>query len=162
MQHETRMAIAGLRLKSTPEDVRSLPLTENITVVDGQAVSVLATGETCGAAATGNQIGVVVFQHVGKSGRTADGKSEAYVQYDTLPVMTQGRIWVKPSEVITARGEAASPPHRWLRNANASMRILFKTSPPHRWLRKQKWLDACVFISSPPHRWLRNVICYGR
>lgn len=107
MQHETRMAIAGLRLKSTPEDVRSLPLTENITVVDGQAVSVLSTGETCGAAAAGNQIGVVVFQHVGKSGRTADGKAEAYVQYDTLPVMTQGRIWVKPSEVITARGTAA-------------------------------------------------------
>lgn len=107
MQHETRMAIAGLRLKSTPEDVRSLPLTENITVVDGQAVSVLSTGETCGAAAEGNQIGVVVFQHVGKSGRTADGKAEAYVQYDTLPVMTQGRIWVKPSETITARGEAA-------------------------------------------------------
>ena len=108
MQHETRMAIAGLRLKSTPEDVRSLPLTENITVVDGQAVSVLATGETCGAAAAGKQIGVVVFQHVGKSGRTADGKAEAYVQYDTLPVMTQGRIWVKPSEVITARGAAAA------------------------------------------------------
>lgn len=107
MQHETRMAIAGLRLKSTPEDVRSLPLTENITVVDGQAVSVLSTGETCGAAAAGNQIGVVVFQHIGKSGRTADGKAEAYVQYDTLPVMTQGRIWVKPSETITARGEAA-------------------------------------------------------
>ncbi len=107
MQHETRMAIAGLRLKSTPEDVRSLPLTENVTVIDGQAVSVLPTGETCGKAAAGNQIGVVVFQHIGKSGRTADGKAEAYVQYDTLPVMTQGRIWVKPSEVITARGAAA-------------------------------------------------------
>lgn len=105
MQHETRMAIAGLRLKSTPEDVRSLPLAENITVVDGQAVSVFPTGEACGATATaGMQIGVVVFQHVGKSGRTADGKAEAYVQYDTLPVMTQGRIWVKPSEVITAFG----------------------------------------------------------
>ena len=107
MQHETRMAIAGLRLKSTPEDVRSLPLTEDVTVVDGEAVSVLATGETCGKAAAGNQIGVVVFQHIGKSGRTADGKAEAYVQYDTLPVMTQGRIWVKPSETITARGPAA-------------------------------------------------------
>lgn len=107
MQHETRMAIAGLRLKSTPEDVRSLPLTENVTVIDGEAVSVLATGETCGKAAEGNQIGVVVFQHIGKSGRTADGKAEAYIQYDTLPVMTQGRIWVKPSETITARGPAA-------------------------------------------------------
>ena len=107
MQYETRMALAGLRLKSTPEDVRSLPLTENVTVIDGQAVSILATGETCGKAATGNQIGVVVFQHIGKSGRTADGKAEAYIQHDTLPVMTQGRIWVKPSEAITARGQAA-------------------------------------------------------
>lgn len=107
MQHETRMAIAGLRLKSTPEDVRSLPLTENVKVIDGEAVSVLATGETCGKAATGNQIGVVVFQHIGKSGRTTDNKAEAYIQYDTLPVMTRGRIWVKPSEVITARGKAA-------------------------------------------------------
>lgn len=107
MQYETRMAIAGLRLKSTPEDVRSLPLTENITVIDGQAVSILATGETCGKAAADTQIGVVVFQHIGKSGRTADGKTEAYIQHDTLPVMTQGRIWVKPSETITARGPAA-------------------------------------------------------
>lgn len=107
MQYETRMALAGLRLKSTPEDVRSLPLTENVTVADGEAVSILATGETCGKAATGNQIGVVVFQHIGKSGRTADGKAEAYVQHDTVPVMTQGRIWVKPSETITARGKAA-------------------------------------------------------
>jgi len=108
MQHETRMAIAGLRLKSTPEDVRSLPLTENVTVIDGETVSVLATGETCGKAATGNQIGVVVFQHIGKSGRTTDNKAEAYIQYDTLPVMTQGRIWVKPNEAITARGTAAA------------------------------------------------------
>ena len=107
MQHETRMAIAGLRLKSMPEDVRSLPLTENVTVIDGEAVSVLATGETCGKAAAGNQIGVVVFQHIGKSGRTADGKAEAYIKNDTLPIMTEGRIWVKPNEVITARGVAA-------------------------------------------------------
>ncbi|AGH57509.1 hypothetical protein PSYG_00048 [Psychrobacter phage pOW20-A] len=109
MQHETRMAIAGLRLKSTPEDVRSLPLTENVTVIDGETVSVLATGETCGkAAANATGFGVVVFQHIGKSGRTADGKAEAYIQHDTLPVMTQGRIWVKPNEAITARGTAAA------------------------------------------------------
>ena len=108
MQHETRMAIAGLRLKSTPEDVRSLPLTENVKVIDGETVSILATGETCGkAAANATGFGVVVFQHIGKSGRTADGKAEAYIKNDTLPVMTEGRIWVKPNEVITARGAAA-------------------------------------------------------
>lgn len=108
MQNESRMAIAGLRLKSTPEDVRSLPLTENVKVIDGETVAILATGETCGkAVANATGFGVVVFQHIGKSGRTTDNKAEAYIQYDTLPVMTRGRIWVKPNETITARGKAA-------------------------------------------------------
>ena len=108
MQFESRVAVAGLRLKSTPEDVRSLPLTSVGTVIDGAAVAIAVTGETCEVVTAGaTDFGIVVFQHVGKSGRTTDGKAEAYIQHDTLPVMTQGRIWVKPSETITARGGAA-------------------------------------------------------
>lgn len=108
MQFESRVAVAGLRLKSTPEDVRSLPLTSVGTVIDGAAVAIAVTGETCEVVTAGaTDFGIVVFQHIGKSGKTTDGKAEAYVKNDVLPVMTQGRIWVKPNEVITARGKAA-------------------------------------------------------
>jgi hypothetical protein len=108
MQFESRVAIAGMRLKSTPEDVRSLPLTSTGIVIDGAAVAIAATGETCTAVTSGaTDFGVVVFQHVGKSGKTTDGKYEAYTKNDVLPVMTQGRVWVKPNEAITARGKAA-------------------------------------------------------
>lgn len=107
MQFESRVALAGLRLKSAPEDVRSLPLTKG-TAVDGGAVAITATGETCKAVESGDtDFGIVVFQHIGKSGKTADGKGEAYIVNDTVPVMTKGRIWVKPVEAITARGKAA-------------------------------------------------------
>lgn len=107
MQFESRVALAGLRLKSAPEDVRSLPLTKG-TAVDGGAVAITATGETCKAVESGDtDFGIVVFQHIGKSGKTADGKGEAYIVNDTVPVMTKGRIWVKPAETIAARGKAA-------------------------------------------------------
>lgn len=106
MQFETRVALAGLRLKSAPEDVRSLPLQGAGIVTDGSAVAISDDGETC-TAVTGveKEFGIVVFQHIGKSGRTADGKSEAYAQYDVVPVMTKGRIWVRPDGEVTKRGK---------------------------------------------------------
>lgn len=108
MQFENRVAIAGLRLKSTPEDVRSLPLQGDGIAVDGGAVAIADNGETC-KAVTGSEteFGIVVFQHIGKSGKTADKKAEAYIEFDVVPVMTKGRIWVKPAEPIVARGKTA-------------------------------------------------------
>jgi len=123
MQFESRVAIAGMRLKSTPEDVRSLPLTSTGIVIDGAAVAIADTGETCTAVtAEATDFGIVVFQHVGKSGKTTDAEAEAYIKGDTLPIMTQGRIWVKPNEAIVARGKAAKV------YVNASTGTLGKTA----------------------------------
>lgn len=108
MQFESKVSVAGMRLNSTPEDVRSLPYTGDGKVIDGQLVQINDDGETCGdvTAATKNY-GVVVFSNIGKSGRSVDNKSEAYIKGDVLPVMVMGRIWVTPSETITAIGKAA-------------------------------------------------------
>lgn len=108
MQHETRVALSGLRLKSKASDIRSLPFAGSGMAIDGNAVAITGTGETCKAVASGDtDFGVVVFQNISKSGKTADGKAEAYVEFDVVPVMTEGRIWVKPAEPITKRGKDA-------------------------------------------------------
>ena len=108
MQNEYNVAIAGLRLLSKPSEIRSLPYQGDVIAIDGQAVAIGADGETCtNVTADSTDFGVIVFHHIGKSGRTADGKAEAYVKFDVPPVMTVGRVWVKPNEPITARGKAA-------------------------------------------------------
>jgi hypothetical protein len=114
MQQYADVAIAGLRLKSTPEDVRSMPMTGAGTVSDATAVCDAGNGEQCAAPdGTLRPVGIVVFQNIGKSGKGADGR-EAYQQYDVVPVMRVGRIWVKPTAVITATGGKV-----YVRTANA-------------------------------------------
>lgn len=104
MQLNKDVAIAGLRLKSTPEDVRSMPMAGAGTASDGTAVCDAGDGVRC-AVPDGalRPIGIVVFQNIGKSGKGADGR-EAYKEYDVVPVMRVGRIWVKPTAPITATG----------------------------------------------------------
>lgn len=103
-QQYADVAIAGLRLKSTPEDVRSMPMTGAGTVSDGTAVCDAGNGEQC-AKPDGvlRPVGIVVFANIGKNGTGADGK-EAYQQYDVVPVMRVGRIWVKPNAAVTSTG----------------------------------------------------------
>lgn len=114
MQHYADVAIAGLRLKSTPEDVRSMPMTGTGTVSDATAVCDAGNGEQC-AKPDGvlRPVGIVVFGNIGKNGMGADGK-EAYQQYDVVPVMRVGRIWVPATEPITATGGKV-----YVRTANA-------------------------------------------
>lgn len=104
MQLNKDVALAGLRLKSTPDDIRSMPLTGAGVAPDGTAVCDAGDGVLC-AAPNGvlRPIGIVVFQNIGKSGKGADGR-EAYKEYDVVPVMRVGRIWVKPTAPITATG----------------------------------------------------------
>lgn len=103
------IAVAGLVLNSAPRDIRSLPYVGEGVIKDGDLVAIGADGETCtDVTAESEDFGVVVFQHTGKTGRTADGKAEAYKKHDVLPVMVKGRIWVKPSAIVTTRGRAAS------------------------------------------------------
>ena len=108
MKNEYNVATAGLRLLSKPSEIRSLPYQGDVIAIDGQAVAIGADGETCtNVSEDSTDFGVIVFHHIGKSGRTEDGKAEAYVKFDVPPVMTQGRVWVKPNEKITARGKDA-------------------------------------------------------
>lgn len=108
MLTEYRISIPGLELLSKANDIRSLPFRGEGKVADGGVVAINADGVTCSkVVAESKDFGVVVFHHVGKSGRTDDGKAEAYIDGNVAPVMTMGRIWVKPNEVITTRGKAA-------------------------------------------------------
>lgn len=103
----TDEALAGLRLKSTPEDLRSYTYSGNAKIADGTAVAVAADGRTCTDVATGvTDVGIVTFQHIGKSGRSTDGKSEVYIKGDCLPVLNQGRVWVAPITPVVSRGRA--------------------------------------------------------
>lgn len=115
MQLNANVAVAGQRLKSTPEDVRSMPMTGAGTLSDGQVACDAGDGVRC-AAVDGvlRPVGIVVHQHIGKNGTDASGK-EAYKQYDVPPIMRVGRIWVKPAVTITATGGKV-----YVRTANAT------------------------------------------
>lgn len=114
MQLNSNVAIAGLRLKSTPEDVRSMPFAGTGSASDGTAVCDAGDGVRCSAfSGTLRPIGIVVFQNIGKSGKAANGV-EGYQEFDVVPVMRVGRIWVKPNAPITATGGKV-----YVRTANA-------------------------------------------
>lgn len=104
MQLNAGVAIAGMRLKSLPEEVQSMAMSGSGTVSDGTAVCDAGDGVKCAKPdGTLRPIGLVMFQNIGKSGKDADGK-EAYQQYDIVPVMRVGRQWVKPTSAVTATG----------------------------------------------------------
>lgn len=103
-----KIAIPGLQLISKADDIRSLGFKGAGKAIDGGVVAINDDGITCKAVEAGDtDFGVVVFQHIGKSGRTDDNKAEAYIAGDVAPIMVMGRIWVKPSETITEIGKAA-------------------------------------------------------
>lgn len=108
MFSEYKISTPGMRLLSKANDIRSLPFNGDGYAVDGSVVAINADGVTSSKVVAGSKdFGVVVSHHTGKSGRSEDGKIEAYIAGDIPPVMTMGRIWVKPDEVITARGKEA-------------------------------------------------------
>lgn len=108
MLNQFRIAIAGLILLSKAHDIRSLGVTGEGKILDGGVVAINDDGETCRKVTAGDtDFGVVMFHHIGKSGRTDDGEAECYIEGDVAPVMIEGRIWVEPSETITERGKTA-------------------------------------------------------
>lgn len=108
MLSQYKIAIPGLQLLSKADDIRSLPFQGAGKAVDGGVVAINADGETSSKVVAGSKdFGVVVFHHIGKSGRTDDNKAEAYIAGDVPPVMVVGRVWVKAGEVITKRGKEA-------------------------------------------------------
>lgn len=106
-------SVVGMLLQSTPQDIQSMPMTGSGTVSVGFAVCDAGNGEQC-AKVDGvlRPIGIVPFSNIGKTGVGDDGK-EAFKQYDVVPVMRVGRLWVKPTAPITATGGAV-----YVRTAN--------------------------------------------
>ncbi|MFX5816806.1 hypothetical protein ABTE26_17925 [Acinetobacter baumannii] len=75
----TPQAIPGMRARlHMPEEILSLPVAGTGVVSDGEVVVQSADGKTVSAVteATNTKFGVVVFQHVGKSGKNALGKGK--------------------------------------------------------------------------------------
>lgn len=96
-------SIPGMRARlHMPEEILSLPVSGTSVLSDGEVVVQTSDGKTVTAVtnATNKKFGVVVLQHIGKSGKNALGK-EAYQAKDCAPIMQIGSIWVKPVAPVT-------------------------------------------------------------
>ncbi|MFC2998211.1 hypothetical protein ACFODO_23760 [Acinetobacter sichuanensis] len=99
----TPQAIPGMRARlHMPEEILSLPVSGSTVLSDGDVVVQSTDGKTVSAVvgATNTKFGVVVFQHIGKSGKNAKGL-EAYQAKDCAPIMQIGSVWVKPTTPVT-------------------------------------------------------------
>lgn len=113
MKDDQQTAVAGLVL-TAPNDVRSMPMTGTGFLSDGMAACDAGDGVRC-ALPDGvlRPVGIVMFQNIGKSGKGLDGK-EAYQQFDVVPVLRVGRVWVHSTAPIMETGGAV-----YVRTANA-------------------------------------------
>ena len=99
----TPTAIPGMRARlHMPEEILSLPVAGDTLLSDGDVVVQSKDGKTVSAVtdATNKKFGVVIFQHIGKSGKNKKGL-EAYKALDCAPIMQIGGVWVKPTAPIT-------------------------------------------------------------
>lgn len=103
LQGDDLIALPGMRVKSMPEEVLSLPLVAepSYPVVDGSPIYLTADKKGCTTVqnATDGFFGVVVLNQVGKTGKT--GKDDSYVKGDVVPVMVKGKIHVPVKTAIT-------------------------------------------------------------
>lgn len=103
LQGDDAIAVAGMRLKSMPEEVLSLPLMVDPTypVKDGSPIYLTADKKGCTTVANGAAgfVGFVVLHGIGKSGKT-DG-IETYLKGDIVPVMVKGKLWVVSGVKVT-------------------------------------------------------------
>lgn len=101
------------------EDILSLPMKGDGYLNDGDVAVINIDGKTCSKVSDGSntRYGVVKRHGIGKSG-TQNGK-EAYQQFDVLPVVITGSVYVKvtkpivnikaPVYVKTANGTEEAP-----------------------------------------------------
>lgn len=103
LKGDDAIAVAGQRVKSAPEEVLSLPLMvePSYPIKDGSLVYLTNDKKGCTTAQTTEAgfIGIVVLQHIGKTGKTADG--EVYLKGDVVPVMVKGKIWAEVKTKVT-------------------------------------------------------------
>ena len=110
------IALPGMRFKSQPEEVLSLPLVVDpaYPVVDGAPIYLTADKKGCTTTKvnTAGMVGVVVLNAIGKSGKATTTAPESYINGDVVPVMVKGKIWVtsktKITNVTTAVGTSAT------------------------------------------------------
>jgi len=103
LKGDDAIAVAGMRVKSAPEEVLSLPLMVDpaYPVKDGSVIYL--TDDKKGCTTTQNTaagyVGIVVLHNVGKSGH-ADG-TDSYLKGDVVPVMVKGKLWSPVATAIT-------------------------------------------------------------
>ena len=94
------IALPGMRFKSQPEEVLSLPLMVDpaYPVVDGSPIYLTADKKGCTTTQNANAgfVGAVVLNNVGKSG-TANN----YIKGDVVPVMVKGKLYVPVKTAVT-------------------------------------------------------------
>ena len=95
LKGDDAIALAGMRVKSMPEEVLSLPLMVNpaYPVVDGSVIYL--TADKAGCTTTQNvsagYVGIVVL----------NGLIDSYKKGDVVPVMVKGKIWSPSVAKIT-------------------------------------------------------------
>ena len=89
------IAVAGMRVKSMPEEVLSLPLLVNPAYLVKDGSVVYLTADKKGATTTQNTaagyIGIVVL----------NGMIDSYKKGDVVPVMVKGKVWSPSVAKIT-------------------------------------------------------------
>lgn len=94
------IALPGMRFKSQPEEVLSLPLMVDpaYPVVDGSPIYLTADKKGCTTTQNANAgfVGAVVLNNVGKS-----GSANNYIKGDVVPVMVKGKLYVPVKTKVT-------------------------------------------------------------
>lgn len=95
LKGDDAIAVAGMRVKSMPEEVLSLPLMidPSYPVVDGSVIYLTADKKGCTTTQNVNAgyVGIVVL----------NGLIDSYKKGDVVPVMVKGKIWSPSVVAIT-------------------------------------------------------------
>lgn len=95
LKGDDAIAVAGMRVKSMPEEVLSLPLLvdPSYTVKDGSVVYLTADKKGCTTVQNvgAGYVGIVVL----------NGMIDSYKKGDVVPVMVRGKIWSPSVTKIT-------------------------------------------------------------
>ena len=121
LKGDDAIAVAGMRVKSMPEEVLSLPLLVDptYTVKDGSVIYLTADKKGCTTVQNvgAGYVGIVVL----------NGMIDSYKKGDVVPVMVRGKIWspsvTKITDLATVVGATADGKITATTTAVASMRF---------------------------------------
>lgn len=121
LKGDDAIAVAGMRVKSMPEEVLSLPLLVDptYTVKDGSVVYLTADKKGCTTVQNvgAGYVGIVVL----------NGMIDSYKKGDVVPVMVRGKIWspsvTKITDLATVVGATADGKITATTTAVAGMRF---------------------------------------